>query len=372
MEIKGIKYIAPFLDNSGYAQAARGNILSLHKAGIPLTLDPISFEEARPDLGKTGKIIHSLIGKKIDYNIVIIHSTPEFWEQRKEQNKINVGYTIFETSKLHPDWPGYINDNVDKVLVGSEWNVEVFKSSGVKVPIGVVPHGISMSEFKDIKPFDVKGVHKDTFMFYNVFQWFERKNPIALIRAYWYAFQEDEDVALVLKTYRLNYSKQEKDAVRDTLKQFKQMVVMDKHPPIYLISDMLSREEILGLHSRGDCLVSLDRGEGFGLAGFEAGATGTPIIVTGFGGVTEYAKQDNSYLVGYSLAPVFGMPFSPWYRGDQLWAEPNIKHAVDLMRNVYENKTDAKRRGLVLRQHITDNFSWKKIGQKLIKELKDI
>ena len=28
---------------------------------------------------------------------------------------------------------------------------------------------------------------------------------------------------------------------------------------------------------------------------------------------------------------------SPWYRGDQLWAEPNIKHAADLMREVFEN-----------------------------------
>ena len=44
MVIKGIKYTAPVLDNSGYAKAARGNILALHKAGVPVTVNPISFE----------------------------------------------------------------------------------------------------------------------------------------------------------------------------------------------------------------------------------------------------------------------------------------------------------------------------------------
>jgi len=44
---------------------------------------------------------------------------------------------------------------------------------------------------------------------------------------------------------------------------------------------------------------------------FTAGARGNPILVTGFGGTTEYAKEDNSYLVDYQLTPVFGklMPF---------------------------------------------------------------
>ena len=61
MEIQGIKYLAPIFDNSGYAEAARQYILALHKMGIPITLERISFEPARPDLGETGRILNSLV-----------------------------------------------------------------------------------------------------------------------------------------------------------------------------------------------------------------------------------------------------------------------------------------------------------------------
>jgi len=310
MKIKGIKYIAPCFDNSGYAQACRGNILSLNSLNVPITLSPVSFEELRPNLGKDERVLRSLVNKDIDYNIVIIHTTPEFWSRHKEMDKTNVGYTIWETSKLHPDWKDYINNNVEKVLVGCEWNIEVFKNSGVTLPIGVVPHGINVAEFNDIEPYNISGVSKDDYMFYSIFQWTERKHPIALIKAYWYAFQNNEKVALVLKVYRGNYEEEEKDAIRNTVKILKNQTPMDCHPKLCLILDMLSQNEMLGLHARGDCYVSLDRGEGFGLSPFAAGAASNPIIVTGFGGVTEYAKERNSYLVDYTLTPVSGMPWS--------------------------------------------------------------
>jgi intein/homing endonuclease len=105
---------------------------------------------------------------------------------------------------------------------------------------------------------------------------------------------------------------------------------------------------------------------------FQAGATGNPIIVTGFGGVTEYAKPDNSMLVNFSLTPVFGMPWSPWYRGDQLWAEPDVLHAVQKMQWAYEHQDEAKLLGGRLKAHIADNFTWEHIGKRIIKELQEI
>jgi hypothetical protein len=78
MEIKGIKYVGPIFDNSGYAQACRGNIMALYNKGVPLTLSSISFEAVRPDLGEEGDILTGLVDRDIDYNIVFIHTTPEF------------------------------------------------------------------------------------------------------------------------------------------------------------------------------------------------------------------------------------------------------------------------------------------------------
>jgi len=372
MEIKGIKYTAPFFDNSGYGQAARGNVLALHKLGIPLTINPISFEDKEPELGESGRILKSLVNRNIDYNINITHTTPEFWSKYREYNKKNLGYSIWETTKLHHQWPGYINDNVDAVMVGCEWNIDVFKNSGVAVPVFSVPHCVDFDEFKNVKPFHIKGIADDTFVFYDIMQWTERKNPVALVKAYWHAFQNNENVALVLKTYRSNYKEEEKNSIRTTLKRMKQIMPMKSYPNIYLILDMLSNDEIFGLHARGDCYVSLDRAEGFGLSPFFSGALGNPIIITGFGGSTEYAKPDNSYLVNYSLTPVSGMPWSPWYTGDQLWAETDVKHGVDLMRHVFNNKEEAKAKGLKLQKHIQNNFTYDVIGNKIINILKNL
>jgi glycosyltransferase involved in cell wall biosynthesis len=371
MEIKGIRYTAPFLDQSGYGKAARGNILALHEAGVPLNLNPISFENNRPNLGKDNETIMGLINNGVEYNINLIHSTPEHWQNYTVNGVINIGYTIWETSKLHPAWSKYINQTVDKVLVGCEWNKEVFENSGVVKPIGVVPHGISGDSFNNVTPYNIEGVD-NKFMFYSIFQWQERKNPKDLIKAYWHAFTGNEDVVLVLKTYRFGYSDDEKKVVRDEIINLKKLTPMSHYPKIILISDMLTEDEMLGLHARGDCYVSLDRGEGFGLCSFTAGACVNPIIVTGWGGATEYAKEDNSYLVDYTLTPVSGMPQSPWYRGDQVWAQPDVMDAVDHMKFVYFNREVAKDKGNRLRKFINENFSWEVIGQKIIKEMEDI
>jgi len=372
MKIKGIKYVAPVLDNSGYAKASRGYIVALHKAGIPVTVKSISFEAAKPDLGEDGDIIRDLIDKKIDYNIVLIHTTPEFWPKHREDNKVNIGYTIWETDKLHPDWESYINDSVILCMVGSEWNIDIFKQSGVSVPVHCVPHCVSPVNSREIKLFEMQGIDSNTFMFYSIFQWVERKSPLDTIVAYWHAFSKKDNVALVLKTYRSDYSEKEKDAIRLTISRLKRVAPSDYYSPIYLVLNMLSEDEITSLHARGDCYVSLDRGEGFGLSPFQAGLAGNPIIVTGIGGVTEFAKPDNSYLVDYIKLPVYGMPWSPWYRLDQCWGQASVKQGADLMRHVYDNREEAVERGKKLQSYINSNFSMEKVGKRMIDLILDL
>jgi len=368
-KIKGIKYISPCLDNSGYAKAARGYILALHKLGIPLTLEPISFEKANPDLGKAGPIIESLIRKDIEYNVVIMHCTPEFWPKFREDSKFNVGYTIWETTKLHPSWPPFINNNADIIFVGCDWNVDIFKRSGVTLPIYSLPHAIPVDDVQEAATYSIEGLSDSTYTFGFVNQFVERKNPLAVIKAYWYAFQNNEDVALVMKTYRSDYSDSERDAIRRTITRLKEVTVFDNYPPIFFVSDMLSEDEMRALYKRFNCFISLDRGEGFGLSPFIAGSYGKPVIETGFGGVLTYLNSDNSYLIDYALSPVFGMPYSPWYKGDQLWAEANIYEAALTMRNVYENQEEAKLRGKKLKEYINTNFDDTTIGKKMITRL---
>lgn len=372
MKIKGIKYISPLLDSSGYAQASRSYVMALHKLGIPLTLSPVSFEQSRPPLRKEEEeVFKKLMHKKINYNVVIYQLTPEFWKTYYEPGKLNVGYTVWETSKLHTDWPGYMNASVDLIFCPCEWNREVFISSGVKKSISVIPHIIDVHEFDGIQKYDIQGIKEDAFKFYGIFQLIERKHPAALLKSYWSAFPNGENVALILKTYRYGFDEPEKEEVRKIVRQLKAACNVTEHAPLHLILEPLSRDQILSLHSFGDCFVSLDRGEGFGLCGFEAGAAGKPIILTGFGGALEYAKPQFSYLVNYTLTPVFGMTQSPWYLGDQLWAEPDCANAVELMRHVYTHRKEAAAKGKQLRNSIKENFNNEVIGKRIVMEIEN-
>lgn len=372
MNLKGVKYIGPVFDSSGYAQAARGYVLSLYRLGIPVTIKSVSFEDGMSDFGEDGKILASLVDKKIDYNVVIIHLTADHCPKLREAGKINISYSVWETSKIPDEWVEWLNESVDAIMTASEWGAEVYRNSGVNVPVFTVPHGIDMEEYQDVEPYELTSVDPNAFKFYAIFQFFERKHPLALIKSYWNAFQNDENVALILKTYRLGFTDDEKQIIRDTLGRLKQTMPMDYYPPIYLILSRLDRSEILGLHKACDCLVHLDRGEGFGLVPFEAGAMGNPIAVTGWGGVLEYAKPENSYLIKYSLTPVFGMPWYPFYKGDQMWAEPDCGHAIRTMRDIYKNQTEAANKGRVLKDYITEHFNWDTVGQRMIEVMKSL
>jgi hypothetical protein len=372
MELKGIKYVGPVFDSSGYGKASRDYVLALVKRNFPITIRPISFEKSLPNLGEDGDILKSLINKNIDYNVVVLHSTPEFWEQNKESDKINIGYTVWETSKLHPDWPKYINSNVKACMVPCDWNAEVFKSSGVTVPVYKVPHTLNFDKLDTPDEFSVAGIKEDAYKFYSIFQFTERKNPMSLVKAYWSAFQNNENVALIMKTYRSDFSDKERDAIRNTLKRLKEVIIFDNYPPIYLITSMLSDDEVTGLHKYGDCLVSLDRGEGFALVPFMAGAMGNSVMVTGYGGVNVYLNKDNSYLIDYNLTPVFGMPYSPWYRGEQWWAEVDVFHASKLFRHIYNNQSEAKEKGNKLQEEILSKFNYDVIGKTMLDIMKEV
>lgn len=261
----GVKYIGPILDASGYSEAARNYVLSIHKKGYPITVAPITFEKTRPDLGEQGRILNSLINKRIEYDKVIVHSTPDLWQNftRFESNKYLIGYTVWETSGLHPTWAMAAN-RADEIWIPCDWNVEVFKGSGVTKPLFKVPHAIDVPEMGSIPDFNLEGLSDNDFVFCSIFQWQERKNPYGLLAAYSVAFTGVQDVALVLKTYRFDHAG-DREQIKNMVLDFRKHVTLDHFPKIFLVVENLSKQEILGLHKRSDAFVLLQRSEGWGL-----------------------------------------------------------------------------------------------------------
>ncbi len=61
--MSGLKMYAPFFDASGYAQAARQYALAIHQQGYPITLSPLEFSAPKPELGRDGEVLRSLVDR---------------------------------------------------------------------------------------------------------------------------------------------------------------------------------------------------------------------------------------------------------------------------------------------------------------------
>ncbi len=119
-----------------------------------------------------------------------------------------------------------------------------------------------------------------------------------------------------------------------------------------------------------DCYVSLHRAEGFGHSLAEAMRLGKPVIATRWSGNLEYMTEANSYLVDYTMSRVGhgSWPYPPasW------WAEPDLDHAAELMRAVFNDPASAATLGGLAAREIGSRHDPKTVGAAIGARLREI
>ena len=108
---------------------------------------------------------------------------------------------------------------------------------------------------------------------------------------------------------------------------------------VVVVDRFVTDQQRVNLINRCDAYVSLHRSEGFGLTLGEAMALGKPVIGTGFGGNTDFMTHANAWLVDYEETLVG--PEGENYPAHGTWAEPDVDHAAELMRRVWEEREEA-------------------------------
>lgn len=280
-----------------------------------------------------------------------------------------ISHTVWETDRLPSHWPQLLNA-VDRVVVPTDWNREVFVASGVTVPVVVVPHVVCRPVPGDLGT--TLHIPNDVVVFYTIGRWDERKKPASVIRAFLDAFTADDPVALVVKTSPFaQYPSTDPWGRRSvlsgtTLLEVARIVRQYPRPPLVRIEvEDWAPERIAGLHTRGDCYVSLSHGEGWGLGAFDAAAYGNPVVMTGWGGQVAFLEADRAFLVDYDIEPVRHWnphAFSP----EQHWAVPHHDHAVELLREVASDVRAARRRASPLRARVLDEFAPSRVAAALL------
>lgn len=372
-----VKYSAALYDLSGYAEAARSYCLALHSQKVKLTLQPFSFEPYRPkDVGHSS-ILQPLYNKAIDYNVHIIHMTPDHLPKLYEKGKYNISLSVWETNRLPSQWVNFLNNYCEECWVPSSYCADTWIRSGVKKPIFVMKHALDTEEYyKDLNgpKWPIENIGEDTYIFYSIYQWSERKNPSVFIEAYLREFNLSDKVALVLKTYYKDFSQNDTRILRSIIGSIKERVKKINAPKIYLIHGSLDRDQLNTVHMRGDCFLASFRSEGVGLPLVEAALAGRPVITPRSTGIVDYLPEElTHYYDSGPLIPSGGMDnISQLYTGDMQWHNPQVSQVREQLKKVYTNKEEAKVKGLALREHIKESFSFQSIGEQMVNRLKEI
>jgi len=353
-----------FLDSeSGVGEAARTLIRSVERAGIPYALLNSPHVPHRRRENQFAR----KFGKDNPYfvNLIAIYGDMfakewNYFGDNKFRNHYNIAYWTWELSHLPFSWVSLLG-RVNEVWAASSFAASAIKEANKKVPVMVVPHAIEVKNYPYSRAHF--GLPDDKFLFLFMFDFysiFERKNPLAVVRAFKKAFQKNEPVELIIKCSNSKIDQT----------NFRALKTEAKTHNIRLINSYLEREEINSLINVCDCYVSLHRSEGFGLIIAEAMALRKPVIATNYSGNTDFMTEENSFPIRYTLVPL-NKDYGLYTRGS-FWAEPDEDQAAEQMRLVYEVREVAARKGMFAQRDIVMKFSPEIVGRLIMKRLRSI
>lgn len=350
-----------FYNGHGFAEGNRILLRILDRAGFRvrirardsheknLVLDPkeiayiSSFEKNK--LISNDIYICNFVGSSIRYN-------PDF--------RINIARTTFETDRIPSDWVPELN-KFDEVWVQSTFNVRTFTKSGVTVPLRLIPNFFDLNAYDlQVKPLAIP-VSK-FFLFLAVFDLQYRKGYDILLRAFLNEFSQNDKAALVIKV-RSSDGIHKLESIIEEHPKLKQEI-----PTIYMIDQMLSTRELLGLYKACHAFVLPTRGEGWGRPFFEAMLMEMPVIGTDWSGQTDFMNDRNSFLIGVERLTRIKNNEFPMFNG-HYWAQPSIQDLQGKMRYVFEHPDEAKEIGKMARSDLLASYNMNEIAKRVMDEI---
>ena len=236
-----------------------------------------------------------------------------------------IGLFVWETSRAPPDWAGPAR------RACAIWAPSAFAAAAISASLNrpvavaplriVAPTGIA----PDRAAFDLP---EDVFVFLclaDARSSLARKNPLGAIAAFRAAFPAGAPVILLIKL-------QESGADRAAAASIRAECAADTR--IRLLDQKLPPDAHWRLLASCDALVSLHRGEGFGLAIAEAMVLGKPVIATAWSGNLDFMAPDAALHVPARLAPVRDPSARYAPIEGAFWAEPDLIAAAAAMRQI--------------------------------------
>jgi glycosyltransferase involved in cell wall biosynthesis len=364
----GVNVVGYAFGQLGIGEDARMAARSLLAAKVPMTI--VNFPPGS-DVSQNDQSMVAHVSEDGQFAFNIFCMTAEengryYAERGRSQflDRYNIGYWPWELSRWPAKWEMLL-DLVDEVWVSTQHTYNALAPVCSK-PLHVMPMAVELGSIRHFtsrkqarKHFSLPERAKLFCFSFDLKSSIDRKNPQACVDAFLDAFPKEnfssETVGLVIKIHKPTKPNR-------TWKQLKRLAAVDKR--IHIIENTLPRPDLLALYKACDCFTSLHRAEGFGRGLAEALQLGLHVIATGYSGNVDFCQSPYADLVNYRLIKLKKRQY-PHSEG-QVWADPDINHAAELMRRFVLTKRANRR------HHAWPEFSAVAVGQRYKTRLETI
>ncbi len=350
---------------TGYAMSTREILRALDRRGVrsryrylygPGT--PYPPAETQPSGDYLMNVIASRNGASLP-SVGVVYGQGDVFKRNRARRK--VGFTMLEVDGFPSEWVRQAN-RMDEVWVPSEFNRQGFVDSGVKRPVHRIPLGVDPNYFHP----GIRGVPNPTgeFVFLSNFEWGERKEPWLLLKAFNDVFTAGEPVRLVCKIINKDpevHVRREIANLRLKESGGKISFVFNREFPYYQLG---------AFYRSADCFISAGRGEGWDMPLMEAMACGLPAIATDWGAHTEFVHEGIAYPLRVRKT-IPAIAKCPYYEGFR-WADPDPDHLRVLLRQVYDDREEARRRGIAAAREMAERWTWDHTARKILARLTEL
>ncbi len=346
---------------TGVGEACRGTLAALAEATVPHAVWTLGeLETGGSPLGSATRTQHGA-----PYEVDLLHVNADMMSFVADEmpywvtnGRHRIGYWFWELSHFPLAFaPAF--EHCDEVWAPTRFCLDAFTPLA-PVPVRWMPPAVPSREAVPASRAEW-GVPTDRFLFVFAFDARsvpERKNPGGLLAAFACAVAESPlPLHLLVK---VNHGHEAPEVVRE-------LEARAAGLPVTISTATVSRAGVDSLIAGCDAFVSLHRSEGLGLPLIEAMQLGRPVVATGYGGCTDFLDERTGWVVEHSLVPL-RQAYGPYPAG-AVWAEPDVRHAAELMVGLVTDSEARARKVEAARRRVNELYAPAAAGERIRREL---
>jgi glycosyltransferase involved in cell wall biosynthesis len=294
----------------GYGVVAWNFLITLQKMGVNTALWPIGNPQILHGTQEEGQLV-----QQCKHNAVMFNQyapSLRIWHQFDMSQHVGkglrCGLPFFELNRFYPNERHHLG-YLDRILAPSSWAKEIITR---EIPyfnaddVHIVPMGVDREIFSDEST--SRQTYNDATVFLNMGKWEVRKGHDILVDAFNDAFEQDDDVILIMACENPFLDDTQSKEWIDSYKKSKM------GGKVVLTNRLKTHREVAELMATSHCGVFPSRGEGWNMEALEMMSMGKELIITDYSAHSDFCSIDNSRIIPVeTVEPAYD---GIWFKGN--------------------------------------------------------